>query len=69
VRSGHFPAEKVENCPFFPLTKLGAVPIFSQTINLENIMIQISDSARAELEAFFADKPKSGIRIYLAPGG
>ncbi len=32
-------------------------------------MIQISDSARAELEAFFADKPKSGIRIYLAPGG
>jgi Fe-S cluster assembly iron-binding protein IscA len=32
-------------------------------------MVQVSDSARTELDAFFADKPKSGIRIYLAPGG
>lgn len=32
-------------------------------------MIQLSDAARQELEAFFADKPKSGIRVYLAPGG
>ena len=32
-------------------------------------MVQLSDTARAELEAFFSDKPKSGIRIYLAPGG
>ena len=32
-------------------------------------MVQVSDSARAELDAFFTDKPKSGIRIYLAPGG
>lgn len=32
-------------------------------------MIQLSESAAAELSAFFADKPKSGIRIYLAPGG
>lgn len=32
-------------------------------------MITVSDAARKELEAFFADKPKSGIRVYLAPGG
>ena len=32
-------------------------------------MINLSDNARIELEAFFADKPKSGIRVYLAPGG
>ena len=32
-------------------------------------MIKLSESARTELEAFFTDKPKSGIRIYLAPGG
>lgn len=32
-------------------------------------MINLSENARKELESFFADKPKSGIRIYLAPGG
>jgi Fe-S cluster assembly iron-binding protein IscA len=32
-------------------------------------MVRLSDSALAELQAFFADRPKSGIRIYLAPGG
>ena len=32
-------------------------------------MLTISEDAVAELEAFFADKPKSSIRIYLAPGG
>ena len=32
-------------------------------------MINLSDGARQELEAFFADKPKAGIRVYLAPGG
>jgi len=32
-------------------------------------MITITENARKELEAFFSDKPKSGIRIYLAPGG
>ena len=32
-------------------------------------MINLSDAARQELEAFFADKPKAGIRVYLAPGG
>ena len=36
---------------------------------METTMIHLSDSARAELEAFFSDKPKSGIRVYLAPGG
>ncbi len=32
-------------------------------------MINLSASAQRELEAFFADRPKTGIRIYLAPGG
>ncbi len=32
-------------------------------------MITITKSADAELDAFFADKPKEPIRIYLAPGG
>ena len=32
-------------------------------------MIKLSQNAQKELEAFFADRPKSGIRIYLAPGG
>ena len=36
---------------------------------LEISMIYLSDAARQELEAFFADKPKAGIRVYLAPGG
>ena len=32
-------------------------------------MLDLSESARKELEAFFADKEKSPIRVYLAPGG
>lgn len=32
-------------------------------------MINLSEAARTELEAFFVDKPKTGIRIFLAPGG
>lgn len=32
-------------------------------------MITITDSARKELEAYFADKDKGTIRVYLAPGG
>ena len=32
-------------------------------------MIKQTENARKELEAFFADKPKSGIRVYLAAGG
>ena len=32
-------------------------------------MFVLTDSARAELDAFFADKEKSAIRMYLAPGG
>lgn len=32
-------------------------------------MIDMTDSARKELEAFFAEKEKGTIRIYLAPGG
>jgi len=32
-------------------------------------MIEVSQNAIKELEAYFADKEKSPIRIYLAPGG
>ncbi len=32
-------------------------------------MITLTENARKELEAFFADKPRSGVRVYLAPGG
>ena len=32
-------------------------------------MITVSDEARRELEAYFADKEKTPIRVYLAPGG
>jgi Fe-S cluster assembly iron-binding protein IscA len=32
-------------------------------------MFALTDTAREELDAFFADKDKSPIRVYLAPGG
>ncbi len=32
-------------------------------------MLEITQSAVKELEAYFTDKEKSDIRIYLAPGG
>lgn len=32
-------------------------------------MFEITESAIKELEAYFADKEKAPIRIYLAPGG
>lgn len=32
-------------------------------------MFTVSDDARKELDAYFADKEKAGIRVYLAPGG
>ena len=32
-------------------------------------MFTLTESARTELDAFFTDKPKSPIRLYLAPGG
>jgi Fe-S cluster assembly iron-binding protein IscA len=32
-------------------------------------MFTLTESAHKELAAYFADKEKSGIRIYLAPGG
>lgn len=32
-------------------------------------MITVTDGAREELEAFFADKEKTPVRVYLAPGG
>lgn len=32
-------------------------------------MLTLSDTAREELDAYFEDKEKSTIRVYLAPGG
>lgn len=32
-------------------------------------MVEVTDNARKELDAYFADKEKSPIRIYLAMGG
>ena len=32
-------------------------------------MFELTDNARKELEAYFADKQKPPIRVYLAPGG
>ena len=32
-------------------------------------MITLSENARKELEAYFADKERQTIRVYLAPGG
>lgn len=32
-------------------------------------MVTLTDNAIRELDAYFADKPKSPIRVYLAPGG
>lgn len=32
-------------------------------------MIEMSESAKKELDAYFKDKEKGTIRIYLAPGG
>ena len=63
-------SKKSSRILFLTLTKSRVIPIFlARPIHLENTMIHLSESARAELEAFFANRPKSGIRIYLAPGG
>lgn len=32
-------------------------------------MLTLTEKARAELVAYFADKEKPPIRVYLAPGG
>lgn len=32
-------------------------------------MITLSENARNELEAYFADKERQSIRVFLAPGG
>ena len=32
-------------------------------------MFEVTDSARKELDAFFDDREKTPIRVYLAPGG
>lgn len=36
---------------------------------MEVSMLEITESARKELEAYFAEKPKENIRIYLTHGG
>ena len=35
----------------------------------EKRMIKLSENAKKELDAFFATKEKSTIRVFLAPGG
>ena len=35
----------------------------------EAFMITLTENARKELEAYFADKEKGTIRVFLAPGG
>lgn len=32
-------------------------------------MVEVTESARKELEAYFVDKEKGAVRVYLAPGG
>ncbi len=32
-------------------------------------MIDVTENARKELEAYFADKERGTIRVYLTPGG
>jgi Fe-S cluster assembly iron-binding protein IscA len=32
-------------------------------------MLELTDKARKELEAYFKDKEKTPIRVYLSPGG
>lgn len=44
-------------------------PIPEDVSRLEEQMITVSEDAHKEIETFFADKEKSPIRIYLAPGG
>ena len=41
----------------------------SSSIPEETPMITISETATHELEAYFADKEKTPIRVYLAAGG
>lgn len=36
---------------------------------MEGIMLEVTESARKELDAYFAGKDKATIRVYLAPGG
>jgi Fe-S cluster assembly iron-binding protein IscA len=36
---------------------------------MEYIMLELTEPAREELDAYFAGKEKSPIRIYLTPGG
>lgn len=43
--------------------------IYSNTKELVEFMITLTDRARTELDAYFSDKERSPIRIYLAPGG
>lgn len=36
---------------------------------MENMMFELTDTAREELDAYFEGKDKTPIRVYLAPGG
>ncbi len=43
--------------------------IYRNSKELVESMITLTDRARTELDAYFSDKERSPIRVYLAPGG
>lgn len=43
--------------------------IYINTKESVRFMITLTDRARTELDAYFSDKERSPIRVYLAPGG
>lgn len=55
------------------LTKISLQPINIKKqprfLRWRKKMIKLTANAKKELDAFFADKEKSTIRVFLAPGG
>lgn len=45
------------------------IQTFTHSALEEKRMIKLSENAKKELDAFFATKEKSTIRVFLAPGG
>lgn len=56
--------------PDLLIDKASQGPYLLQERNhLEDYMLELTANAQKELDAYFADKEKAPIRIYLAPGG
>lgn len=53
---------------FHRLTSPALELSYKDTRNMEDVMIELSESARKELDAFFADKKKDPIRVYMTAG-